>query len=655
MKLIIRYQSPQIVSTCCLLFIILLFCQCTKEGSLPWALELAAENRSELESVLSHYQNKEPDTLKYKAAVFLITNMPGHYSYRGNEILEYYEEVIPVLDSHIDIKEKKDSIERIANRYPGLRRKTVEDVEIITAEYLINNIDRAFELWEKPWARHLTFEQFCEYLLPYKYTELQVLDAWRDTLCTKFCNALNAIPQNDELCSSTFNVAQVINTEIRHTVWVISLYWLGDFSGYNFWSAGTIHKLPFGLCPDYVALGVLAFRSHGVPAVAEYTPIWGRGDTGHSWYTILNDDGSSQLSHYDVTSNFGVTLFPTRKIPKVYRQTYARNPATAKYMQKARYVPPFINLFQVDVTDEYFATSDVAIPLTTKKYTDRYAYIATFNDSDWMPIDYGEIKRNKALFQKMGRDLLYIALSYDEVKMQPISHPFIIHKNGRVEYVVADTAQRQTVHLWRKYPKSFHVADVQQRMLGGKIQAANKKDFSDSITLHTIDTLNYPDRIPLDKTGAYRYFRYLPPPGAWGNIAELAFFDKEGKEVRGVIIGEKGNPEKGKEKAFDGDWLTYYDSWEKIPWVGMDFGGSVHIEKVRCVPRTDDNYIHPGDVYELKYWELDRWESLGTKTADENMLIYEDVPVGALLWLSNLTRGKQERVFTYEKGMQVWW
>ena len=45
----------------------------------------------------------------------------------------------------------------------------IYDAHIITAEYLIDNIDCAFDNWQKrPWNRSLSFEDFCEYLLPYR-------------------------------------------------------------------------------------------------------------------------------------------------------------------------------------------------------------------------------------------------------------------------------------------------------------------------------------------------------------------------------------------------------------------------------------------------------------------------------------------------------
>lgn len=61
----------------------LLLCSCagefTPDDYLEQALELAGDNRSELEAVLDHYKD-EPE--KLRAARYLIENMPGHYSYR---------------------------------------------------------------------------------------------------------------------------------------------------------------------------------------------------------------------------------------------------------------------------------------------------------------------------------------------------------------------------------------------------------------------------------------------------------------------------------------------------------------------------------------------------------------------------------------------
>ena len=54
-----------------------------RDSALETALRLAGDNRPELEAVLRHYAADEADSLKYRAARFLIENMPLHYGYGG--------------------------------------------------------------------------------------------------------------------------------------------------------------------------------------------------------------------------------------------------------------------------------------------------------------------------------------------------------------------------------------------------------------------------------------------------------------------------------------------------------------------------------------------------------------------------------------------
>ena len=60
------------------------------------------------------------------------------------------------------------------------------------------------------------------------------------------------------------------------------------------------------------------------------------------------------------------------------------------------------------------------------------------------------------------------------------------------------------------------------------------------------------------------------------------------------------------------------------------------------------------DLYELFFWD-NEWISLGEKHATGHALRYDNVPKNALLWLRNKTKGHEERPFTYENGMQIWW
>lgn len=87
----------------------------------------------------------------------------------------------------------------------------------------------------------------------------------------------------------------------------------------------------------------------------------------------------------------------------------------------------------------------------------------------------------------------------------------------------------------------------------------------------------------------------------------------------------------------------------------MDFGKPVNIGRFVFTGRGDGNSIDIGDWYELLYWMDGRWHSAGKRKAETVYLWYEDMPDGALYWLRNLSKGKEERIFSYENGEQVWW
>ena len=57
------------------------------------------------------------------------------------------------------------------------------------------------------------------------------------------------------------------------------------------------------------------------------------------------------------------------------------------------------------------------------------------------------------------------------------------------------------------------------------------------------------------------------------------------------------------------------------------------------------------ELYELFYWDRE-WKSLGRQVGSRQLqyLEYDNVPDNALLLFRNLTKGKEEWIFTYEDG-----
>lgn len=637
--------------------LISLFCSCKNNVDyLEYALISAGRNRPQLEQVLEHYKD---DPEKLAAAKFLIENMPAHYSYQGEDINRYYELAYKIITSNLTPKEQRDSLLSISEKhFLGLEHRTIPDVKVITSDFLIHNIDDAFEKWKTfEWASHLTFDDFCEWLLPYKAVELQNLDSWRDTLSNYFGDAITNMVVDDDQYGTTYYTLDAVRNNIISKVKPLGMY---NNSGYPLLSADLLHKQTFGRCEDYVNLAVLTYRSVGLPAVIDETPYWGRYRAGHTWYTMLSDRGEELHAEWDVGSVPGWSFFHDKRIPKVYRRKYAINRERVVYKNESAYKYPF-DLCQHDITDKYFRTTDIEIELFKDvTIVEDYAYIATFNGKniDWAIVDYGSIKKGVAKFNKMGRNVLYLALVYDGNQLVPASKPFVITKTGEIRYIDLDWHTKETVTLKRKYYESNNVAKMRNRILGGKIQCSDNPQFKNATTVYEITSTDIPDIITLETTKKNRYWRYLSSDGTYGSIAELSFFTNDTTDIKGNYIYCSNATSAEASKAFDGDRLTNFETTvENDNWVGMDFGKPTEISYIRIVPRSDENDILPGDEYELKYWDgVGGWISAGTTIATDNRLQYNDIPKGALMWLSNHTRGWDERPFVIlDNGNIEWW
>jgi len=537
------------------------------------SLKYANTNQGELEKVLEHYSIHEKDSLKKKAAIFLIQNMPGHYSYKGDEILQFYAQADSMLRNFPEVNRMRrpqletlsTQLEELSGKYPHLSHHLVEDIHIITGDYLIKNIDNAFELWkDRLWAKHLNFDEFCEYILPYKVVELQQLDHWKDTLRGKFCENLSNEPLNDQYAYSAFHAALSINKELKEKASSFNSYNLIHYNGYKLLNSSTLYKMLFGECGDYSVLGVAVLRSEGIPVALDSNPRWGKKRHQHSWSMLYHNFGKTIPFHGALGLHPGDVFYPADPMPKVYRRTYAWNQRVKEHNEKALHLKSKFSVFTRDVTHEYMKTSDICIPLL-KDVKDQYVYLSVFETRGWDIVDFGEIKKGNGVFSNVGRDILYVVQGYNGNNLVPVSDIFVVTSSGEVKFLKPNHSDLQTMRITRKNPLSFNLANMQSRILGGKIQASNHSDFSISETVCTIDSLLYPDLIPITIQQPYRYWRYVAADGTYGTIAELQFYPvNSDTEVKGNILGNHdlfdthGNARK--DKVFDGNWLTYSES-----------------------------------------------------------------------------------------------
>lgn len=608
------------------LFLILLGSSC-RDKELEKALLLSGDNRKELEKVLLHYARQPEDSLKYKAAVFLISQMPGHYSYVDKSYVNYREKVDSLYPEMPDaLKKVVYSIPLKDKRFYNSQRQ--EDIRVVNADFLIRQIDRAFDKWENcSWLKYLAFDDFCEYLLPYRLYEEPLMSgentgksSWQEM--TELFAACPAMIPDIE------NIRQMVPELYRSYDVYRPRLALPFFSQYTF------------DCLDDCFYEVNRFREAGVPATIDYIPHWPARNGSHCWEVII-DKNCPRRVYTDVTHPAAA---------KIYRRTYSRQSVPEIKEGKNEIIPEFFRIpFYKDVTDEYVNTADIRLQLKCRqKERPAYAWLTVFNEQKWQPVAWTAWEKNeKAVFRNIGCGFVYLPVYYQGQRQVNAAYPFRLTPEGQVVAIVPDTTKKISMRLSRKYPLTYLKLQWGRELPGACLEASNDPDFAVRDTLHIIQALN-PDLnmtfVPVPSQKAYRYWR-ITKPGRMLHIGELVFHDPAGRPVCGRILAKNRNPQDT--LAFDGDAVTYCRS---MSWIGMDMGKAVTLGKIGYVPRTDGNGICPGDEYELFYFGKWGWESLGRQAAVQDFLEYKNVPSAALYWLHNHSKGQEERIFTYEDG-----
>lgn len=405
------------------------------------------------------------DSLRYRAAEYLLEGLPYQW--------------------HYDVKKLDET---------GIKVK-VMDVEVLDAEYLAENIEYAFRAWELPWARDLSFKDFCRYLLPYKMGN-EAPERWRAAVWNEFSWVLEQADRTTDATAVCRWIDDYVNS------------WYTVNLDYNYPAdAGYLKakEIRQGTCQGASLMVMYPLRALGVAATYDYVPQWGNRSGRHNWNALYDHgylrtfNGPDRNPGEHKVEFIGVGRMYFRR-PKIYRKEY-------------------LNAGSVDVTSEYLPSVDVSVPMRGARNGD--VHLAVFDNSNWRSVCEGRRCGNRAVFDAMAREIVYLPIIVENEKGRPFGLPFVVGKDGRVHTFRAGL-HRRSVSLTSKYPED------------------------------------------------------------------------------------------------------------------------------------ESNRIFPGERYELFCWR-GYWRSLGEQEASDTVLVYDNVPAGALLWLRNLDKGVQERIFVYEDGKQIWY
>ena len=430
-------MNPHLLSiACCLCMLV----ACQKSDRLQVALTHAGENRMELEKVLHHY---EGDTLKPRAARFLIENMPYHFSAMETMVSpegkEYYPDITR-FNGKEAVKRHCDSLFAVGYR---VRKQHVFDIRTLTAGYLIDQIDLAFEAWGKPWAREVSFDDFCRYVLPYR-AENEAVCNIRKQLMDTYIPLLDSagVQSVDDAC-------RVINERLKSEL---------RFSETGHPLKSTIEetlRARTGACDALCNYMIYVMRAVGLPIVRHQT-VWTRMDNSHFWTAVKLKDGFFDFDPGENLSDslqYALASMEILRPAKVYRRVYEAD-LSLSATEDDGYVTFLKSPLLRDVTaGRLIPAHTLHVPVPGSDYKEgRQLYLCTYNHFRWTPIAVGHADgRGHAVFADVaGRNFLMVAEAESRNGLRMVGVPFYTDGKGGSFLLDTDTGTRTGYTFTRK-------------------------------------------------------------------------------------------------------------------------------------------------------------------------------------------------------------
>ena len=385
------------------------------------ALQQAGSNRKELKAVLKHYAKNPSDSLKLRAAEFLIANMPGKFSI-------YYD--APWNDvATVYLRWTSSSNKQMVLDHYKLGKQVIKvDVQHITSDYLINNIELSFKVWqETPWGKDISFDVFCEEILPYRLGN-EPLENWREKVLTSFADIYQSFIQDTSI--NAVRACIMVNDKLPR---------FRMDKDFNHMSYSQLMASTRGTCDAMAALTVFVMRGLGIPVTREHTPKYVETVTGHSWNSVGD---TVHISFMGTETNPGLSHQGTTFLSaKIYRTVYSNQGNLKTDMEN---IPPALNNINnsIDVTAEYANCVDVQAPLLNSHLNKTgYAYLAILQGKEWYPVGWGVVMNEHIEFLSVRKNVYYLPVYYNQGVQSPASYPFILRDNDSFYFFKPDTLQ----------------------------------------------------------------------------------------------------------------------------------------------------------------------------------------------------------------------
>lgn len=595
-----------------------------------YALDQAGDNRAELQSLLERY-----DDGRRELAEYTVEAMAGQTAMTSRGI-DSVEAIYSRIAARGEALLATDELER-ARAFAAMPLSKTADAAVLSADYLAANIDDTWRLWHsRPWNRELTAEQVGELLLPYRIGN-EPTTAWREPYRCRLDSLEAAIAGLD----NAVDAARIVAAHIGAVAY-------NDQLSTPHRSALRLLDVPLGYCRDDCDRTLYAMRSMGIPVAVDIMPVSPDNGGSHQWNVVYDND-LRRLRMFD-----NQRFLPTRdslhndlrRKGKVFRNLFRPDFSRAERFRNAADAPAWmLNPRLKDVTAEYFGQNRAEVEVGSEPGD---VYLGLFASGTYRPIDIASREGTKAIFTDIEPRVIYFPIVRGEFgEYRPCALSFMLNDDGTVRVFEPDTTQMSRARLTRKFPIRFHQRERLASVVGLQVQVANSPA-GPWRTIHTVDSPpagNY-YRVPGGNV-AERYIRLYKPAGTAANLSEL-LAARDSLALNTMPL-EIAGPDSIKQKyryLADGNIMTGNPLATANGDLIFRNPAADVIPELFLVPSNDDNFVVPGQTYELFYFSPAGWTSLGRKTADDFAVSFS-LPSNAVLWLRNLTKGREEQPFIF--------
>lgn len=309
---------------------------------------------------------------------------------------------------YIGFNNGPDFIEYLQNKqYHYSIGDTIWDCDTLTAEFLFQNIEYAIKAWNKPWAKHYTFNSFKNYILPYRNLN-EPLSSWRKELYERY---IPIIEKADIDTTSSSKVAMFLLTLLKSEVgYSLSM---GGFYP-NFLDYKEAEKIHFMECQALAHYGTQVLRACGI-ACSTIEIHWRMTEGVHYSIIIYPQDQKEDT--------FRMSIYDDSIRIRHPKDSMASWKTWEKMFEMAKHK---------NITSMISHTHNISIPVPEKIKKSDTIYLCRFHRRKWQPIDSTTNISNKVDFRNITIRNLYSLGERQNDTISQCGFPFTILGNGQI-------------------------------------------------------------------------------------------------------------------------------------------------------------------------------------------------------------------------------